>query len=130
MPGWISFIFTNNSPWGGGSTGMTFGGATYSGYGTSGATHKNTKNATSPTNYDRFSNRLRQIVASSGAHPGMTLLGVSSYFANLVEYRILKIFDFLTFLSQSFSNSLILTNKSPLGGRSTAITFGGTIFSG
>ena len=70
------------------------GGANYSGYGTSGVMHKNTKNTTPPTNHDRFSNRLRQIVALSGVHPGMTLLGVSSYFANLVEYRILEIFDF------------------------------------
>ena len=73
---------------------MTFGGATYSGSGTSGAKVKNMKNATPPTNHDRFSNRLRQIVALSVAHPGMSLLGVSSYFANLVEYRILEIFDF------------------------------------
>ena len=94
---WIPLVLTDNSPWGGGSTGMVYGGTTCIGYGTSGAKHKNTKNATPPTNHDRFSNRWCQIVALSRAHPGMSLLVVNPYFANLVEYRILKISNFLTF---------------------------------
>ena len=55
---------------------------------------KTQKNATPPTNQDRFSNCRCQMKAVSSPHPGMTFLMVNLYLANLVAYRILEIFDF------------------------------------
>ena len=93
----IFVILVHNGPQVGGHITFTQGGATWCLYGSTGATRKNTKNATPPTNPNRFSNRWCQIIANPRGHQDCTLLVAILNFGDLVKYRIFKILDFFMF---------------------------------